>query len=172
MSTKAIHAIYDDDEVLVSAAKKIHAAGICVKEVFTPFAVHGLPEALHVPRTRIAICAFLFGLTGLGLASLGLWYMMISDWPMDVGGKPNWTFYHNVPAWIPVMFEFTVFCAAHLMFWTLLFRSWILPGVKPKNPDPRTTDDKFLVLIETNTEDVDKISLMLKETGASEIKVV
>lgn len=89
---------------------------------------------------------------------------------MDIGGKPNWTLYHNIPAFLPSIFEFTVFCSAHLMFWTLLFRSWILPGVKPKNPDPRTTDDKFLVLIETN--DVESVSQLLKETGASEIKVL
>ena len=172
MSTKSIHAIFDDDEVLVSAAKKINGAGIRVKEVFTPFHVHGLAEALHVPRTRLAICAFLYGLTGLGLGCLMIWYMMIHDWAQDVGGKPSWTFYHNVPAFIPPLFEGTVFCASHLMFWTLLFRSWILPGVKPKNPDPRTTDDKFLMLIETNSNDADRISRMLKETGASEIKIV
>ena len=170
MSTKAIHAIYDDDEVLVSAAKKIHAAGIKVKDVFTPFAVHGLAEALHVPRTRLAICSFMYGITAMGLACLGIWYMMISDWAMDVGGKPSWTLYHNIPAFIPPIFEFTVFCSAHLMFWTLLFRSWIFPGVRPKNPDPRTTDDKFLMWIET--EDTDKVSRLLKETGASEIKIV
>ena len=170
MSTKAIHAIYDDDEVLVAAAKKIHAAGIKVTEVFTPFAVHGLPEALHTPRTRLAICSFLYGCTACSLACFGAWFFMIHDWPMDVGGKPNATLYHNIPAFIPPIFEFTVFCSAHLMFWTLLFRSWILPGVSPKNPDPRTTDDKFLVLIETN--DTDKVSRLLKETGASEIKIV
>ena len=170
MSTKAIHAIYDDDEVLVSAARKIHAAGISVKEVFTPFAVHGLPEALHTPRTRIAICSFLYGCTACGLACLTIWYFMVHDWPMDVGGKPSWTLYHNIPAFIPPIFEFTVFCSAHLMFWTLLFRSWILPGVSPKNPDPRTTDDKFLMLIETH--DTDMVSRLLKETGASEIKIV
>lgn len=170
MSTKAIHAIYDDDEVLVSAAKKLHAAGIKVKEVFTPFPVHGLPEALHYPRTRLAIAAFIYGCTGLALGCLMMWYMNIFDWPQDIGGKPNWTFYHNVPAFIPPLFESAVFSAAHLMYWTLLFRSWIFPGVKPKNPDPRTTDDKFLVWIETN--DTDKVSRFLKETGASEIKIV
>jgi len=167
---KSIHAIYDDDEVLVSAAKKIHDAGIVVKDVFTPFHVHGLAEALHIPRTRIAICAFLYGSTGLCLGLLMMWYFMIHDWPQDIGGKPNWTLYHNIPAFIPPLFEGTVFTAAHLMFWTLLFRSWILPGVKPKNPDPRTTDDKFLVWIETN--DTDSVSRLLKETGASEIKII
>jgi len=172
MSNKSIHAIYDDEEVLVAAAKKIHAAGIPVKEVFTPFAVHGLAEALHIPRTRIAIAGFLYGCTGLSLGCLMMWYMMVRDWPMDVGGKPSWTFYHNVPAWIPPLFECAVFCTAHLMYITFLLRSWILPGVKPKNPDPRTTDDKFLMLIETNSHEVDEISRMLKESGASEIKIM
>lgn len=170
MSLQSIHAIYDDDEVLVSAAKKIHAAGIRVKEVFTPFPVHGLPEALHVPRTRLAICAFIYGLTALGLGCLLVWYTAIHDWPQDVGGKPNQTLYHNIPSFIPVLFEGTVFTAAHLMYWTLLFRCGLFPGVIPKNPDPRTTDDKFLVLIETN--DADKLSSFLKETGATEIKIV
>lgn len=170
MSKKEIHGIYDDDEVLLSAAKKLYSSGVTVKEVFTPFPVHGLPEALHVPRTRLAICAFIYGFTGLGLGCLMMWYMMNSDWPQDVGGKPNWTFYHNVPAFIPPLFEAAVFSAAHLMFWTLLFRSWILPGVRPKNPDPRTTDDKFLVQIETDDEI--GVTKMLKETGAIEVKVV
>jgi hypothetical protein len=71
---------------------------------------------------------------------------------------------------IPPLFEGTVFCAAHLMFWTLLFRSWLFPGVKPKNPDPRTTDDKFLMLIETT--ETDKVSQLLKSSGATEIKIV
>lgn len=173
MSTKAIHAIYDDDEVLVSAAKKIHDSGIKIKEVFSPCHVHGLAEALHVPRTRLPICAFIYGIIGLGLACLMTWYMMVYDWPMDVGGKPSWTFYHNVPAFVPVLFEGVVFTSAHLMYWTLLFRSQIFPGVKPENPDPRTTDDKFLMLIEAaNISDADRISSMLKETGASEIKIV
>lgn len=172
MIRRNIHAIYDDDEVLVSAAKKIHSSGIRVKEVFSPFPVHGLAEALHVPRTRIAICAFIYGCTGLCLGLLMMWYMMVHDWPNDVGGKPSWTLYHNIPSFIPPLFECAVFCAAHLMYITLLLRSWILPGVKPKNPDPRTTDDKFLMLIETTENEADKISRLLKETGASEIKIV
>lgn len=170
MSSKEIHAIYDDDEVLLNAAKKLHGSGVKVKEVFTPFPVHGLPEALHVPRTRLAICAFIYGFTGLGLGCLMMWYMMNSDWAQDVGGKPSWTFYENVPAFIPPLFEAAVFTAAHMMYWTMLFRSWILPGVSPKNPDPRTTDDKFLVQIET--QDEEGVTKLLKETGAIEIKLV
>ena len=31
------------------------------------------------------------------LAMLASWYYMVYDWPMGLGGKPNWTFYHNEP---------------------------------------------------------------------------
>ena len=52
---------------------------------------------------------------------------------------------------------------------TYFFRSKLFPGQKASNPDVRTTDDKFLMEIETNDEKA--ISAILKETGASEITV-
>lgn len=171
MSKKVIHGIYDDDDQLKDGAKLLRTNGIKVKDVFSPFPVHGLDALIGVPRTRLAITAFVYGITGTCLATLMMWYMMISDWPTDVGGKPNWGYFFNMPAFIPITFESTVLCAAHLMFWTFMFRSWLLPGVTPKNPDPRTTDDKFLMLIEANDADVDKIVGMLKQTGASEVNL-
>jgi hypothetical protein len=100
-----------------------------------------------------------------------MWYMMINDWPTIVGGKPNWKYFYNMPAFIPITFECTVFCAAHGMALTFLLRSWILPGVSPKNPDPRTTDDKFCVQVEAEPAQVDSVIAKLKESGAEEVKV-
>lgn len=164
-----IHGIYDDDDLLKNGAKLLRSKGIRIKDVFSPFPVHGLDPIIGVPKTRLAICAFLYGITGTSLALLMTWYMMVHDWPSDVGGKPNWTLRHNVPAFIPVTFELTVLCAAHGMAITYFLRNWLLPGVSAKNPDPRTTDDKFLMLIETNESQVSDVIAMLKETGASEI---
>ena len=171
MSKRVIHGIYDDDHLLTEGAKLLRTNGIKVSEVFSPFPVHGIDPIIGVPRTRLAICAFMYGITGTALGTLMMWYMMIHDWPMNIGGKPNWQYFYNIPAFIPITLECTVLCAAHLMFWTFLFRSWVLPGVSPKNPDPRTTDDKFLMLIEANEGDVDKVVGILKETGASEVNL-
>ena len=48
-----------------------------------------------------------------------IYYIMISgvgkSWPMNIGGKPNFTFYQNMPAFVPIMFECTVLFASHLM---------------------------------------------------------
>ena len=168
---KVINALYGDDEIILNACKKLRTAGVRIKEVFSPFPIHGIDAALSVPRTRIAITSFLYGLTGTCLATLMMWYMMVYDWPTDVGGKPQWNYYFNVPAFIPITFEATVLCAAHGMAITFLLRSWILPGVSPKNPDPRTTDDKFLMQVVAKDGDVDRIVSMMKESGAEEIKV-
>ncbi len=169
MSKVAIHAIYDDEEPLLAAAHELRSHGIRVKDVFSPFPIHGLDAAIDVPRTWIAITAFIYGLTGASLATLMMWYMMISDWPTDIGGKPSMAYYMNVPAFIPITFESTVLCAGHGMVITYYLRCWMLPGVKAKNPDPRTTDDKFLMIVETKEENKSKIETLLKNGGATEI---
>jgi hypothetical protein len=171
MSKAIIHGIYDDDDQLKEGAIRLRSSGIRVKDVFSPFPIHGIDPIIGIPRTRLAICAFLYGITGTTLATLMMWYMMIHDWPTDVGGKPSFAYYQNVPAFIPITFECTVLCAAHGMALTFYLRSWLLPGVSAKNPDPRTTDDKFLMLIETKPEKVQDIEAMLKETGASEVNI-
>ena len=58
-----------------------------------------------------------------------IYYIMIIDWPMNIGGKPNFTFYHNVPSFVPVMFECTVLFA-HLMSITYLIKCGLFPGAK------------------------------------------
>ncbi|MGL4598826.1 MAG: DUF3341 domain-containing protein [Bacteroidia bacterium] len=171
MATKTIHGIYDDEELLVEGAKKLKAARIRVKDVFSPFPIHGIDPIIGVPRTRLAICAFIYGITGTSLAILMTWFMMVSDWPTDVGGKPSMYYYMNWPAFIPVTFELTVFCAGHGMAITYLLRCWLLPGVSPKNPDPRTTDDKFLMQIEARPEQEAEIANILRSTGASEVTI-
>ena len=169
MSTVTIHGIYDDDDQLKAGAKKIVSMGIRVKEVFSPHPIHGIDSIIGVPRTRLAICSFIYGVTGGSLATLMMWYMMVSDWATEVGGKPNWLYYQNVPAFIPITFESTVLCAAHGMALTFFLRSWLLPGVTAKNPDPRTTDNKFLMEVEVASGDVSKVESALRETGASEV---
>ena len=65
--------------------------------------------------------------------------------------------------------QLSAFFAAHLMSITYLLRSGLFPGAKTKNPDPRTTDDKFLIEIES--DDVDRLKDMFVETGAEEVTV-
>ena len=114
MSNKVIHAIYNDDDVLMDAVKQTRAAHHHIEEVYTPFPVHGLDKAMGLAPTRIAICAFIYGLVGLSVATWLMNFIMIQDWPQDIGGKPSFSYIDNMPAFVPIMFELTVFFAAHL----------------------------------------------------------
>ena len=96
-------------------------------------------------------------------------YMNIVDWPMNIGGKPSFSFIENLPSFVPILFECGVFCAAHGMVLTFLLRSWILPGVSNTNPDPRTTDDKFLILLHLEDNEANDAESILKKSGAVEI---
>lgn len=150
MANKVFHVMYDDDQKLLDAARALVDQGIRVKDVFSPFPIHGLDPVIGVKRTRLAIASFMYATTGTLLATLGTWYFMVSDWDWNIGGKPNFTWIENAPAFVPVMFEFSVFCGAHGMAITYLLRNGTLPGMPASNPDPRTTDDKFVMEIVTD----------------------
>jgi len=172
MSNKVIYAVYEDPELLKDAARKLVSAGVKVRDVFSPFPVHGLDPIIGLKRTRLAIVSFMFGCFGLSLALLGTYYMMIYDWPMNIGGKPSQALYKNLPAFIPVTFEFTVLCAAHGMSITYLIRNKTLPGIPARNPDPRSTDDKFIIEVRTGDNhghSAEAITSLLRETPVFEI---
>jgi hypothetical protein len=172
MSKKVIYGLFDDEEVLLKSAKELVSKGIRIKDVFSPFPIHGIDPVIGVPRTRLAIMSFIFGATGLTLAWSMMGYMLIYDWPMDIGGKPSQAFYMNLTAFIPISFEMTVFCAAHGMALTYLIVNKLYPGQEPYNPDNRTTDDKFMIQINAadNKLSPEEITLLLRGTGVKEMK--
>ena len=168
MSKNKLYGIFDDEEVLLSSVKEIRSNNIEIEEVFSPFPIHGLDKALGLKETRMAIMAFVYGCLGLSLGALMIYFIMIVDWPQNIGGKPNWTFYHNMPAFVPILFECTVMFAAHLMSITYLIRCGLFPGGKSDSPDERTTDDKFLMVINVDGNSV-AVKELLTKTGATEI---
>jgi hypothetical protein len=138
-----------------------------IHEVYTPFPVHGLDEALGYKRSRLPIAAFLFGMTGTILAISTQIWMMGYDWPMIIGGKN----YVSLPPFVPVTFEFTVLLAAFGMVGTFLIVSDMKPYKWPRQYDIRSTDDKLVMAIDlaANKYGKDEITGILKSNGASEV---
>jgi hypothetical protein len=172
MAEKVIYAMYDDDDVLKDGAKKLVSKGVKIAEVFSPFPIHGIDPIIGIKNTRLGILAFIYGLTGTTLATLGMRYFMIVDWPMNIGGKPSFSYLENMLSFVPITFEFTVLCAAHGMAITYLLRNKTLPGMPAQNPDPRTTDDRFVMEIRTSENhgfNVEELESMIRETGIVEL---
>ncbi len=68
--------IFDDEDVLLHAIENIRAAGVKIHDVFSPYPVHGIDDALGIERSRLPIAAFFFGLMGLSFALWMQIYML------------------------------------------------------------------------------------------------
>ena len=169
--TKMLYGLYDDDGALTKAAKKFVSNGLKIKDVYAPFPIHGIEKVIGIKWTQISIAAFIYCMIGCTLATVGMRYFMVVDWPMNIGGKPNFSYIQNFPSFVPITFEFSVLCAAHGMVITYFIRNWTLPFVKARNPHPSTTDDHFCMEINPvqNKASEDEIKSMLKDSGAVEI---
>lgn len=160
-------AIFEDEDVLIDAVKQVRNDGVKIKEVYTPFPIHGLDTALGYKMSRLPIAAFLFGMTGTILALTMMYYMMGFDWPMNIGGKN----FVALPPFIPVTFEVTVLLSALGMVATFLIVSDLKPYKIPRMFDIRSTDDKMVMAIDLgeNTKNKEEIRQILQKSGASEV---
>ena len=134
-------------EELLDKIKELKSEGKEIQEVYTPFYVHGLVEALELKRTRLGKATFLYGLIGFFFGCWLTYFTMIKDWPMDIGGKPNATFWQNLPAFVLVIFELVVYFAAHLLVISFFIRSRLYPFKKAENPIKKSSDDKFVIQV-------------------------
>ncbi len=160
--------VFNDEDVLLTAVSKIRASGVKIHEVYSPFPVHGLDDALGYKRSRLPIAAFLFGMTGTSLALLMQIWMLGYDWPMIIGGKN----YASLPPFIPVTFELTVLLAALGMVGTFMIVSDMKPYGWPRQFDVRSTDDKHVMAIDVDVNSAksrDEITRILRDAGASEV---
>ncbi len=159
--------VFDDEDVLLHAVSKVKDKGIKIHEVYSPFPVHGLDEALGYKKTRLPIAAFLFGMTGTSLALIMQIWMLGYDWPMIIGGKN----FVSLPPFIPVTFELTVLLSALGMVATFMIVSDMKPYKWPQQFDLRSTDDKHIMAIDLATNKMSKqdIGAVLKDSGAQEV---
>lgn len=165
--SKFIIGVYDREDILLKAVQSVRKSGVKIHEVFTPFPVHGLDDALGYKRSRLPIAAFLFGLLGTTLALTMQIGMMTVDWPMIIGGKD----FLPLPSFIPVSFELTVLLASFGMVGTFFVVSNLKPWGKPVMFDIRSTDDKHIMAIDLSKNKLSEadIKKSLKESGASEV---
>ena len=165
---KFVVGFFDDEAVLFPAVKKVRLAGYKIHDVYTPFPVHGLDQAMGLRDTSLHTAGFIYGITGTTTALSCITWILAKDWPLNFGGKPHFA----LPAWIPVTFETTVLFAAVGMVLTFCYICQMAPFVKKHSFNLRATDDTFTMVIEctakTNEED---LLAFLKTNGAFEVNV-
>lgn len=144
-----IAAEFDSASALYHAAEKMRDAGYKKFDVFSPFPIHGMDDAMGLKRSLLGKIVFFGGLTGF---TTGVCLEFIPSsilYPLVVMGKPTnlWT----VPAFFPIMFELTILFSA----FTTVFGMLIMNGL-PRWNHPmfnwdrfkKASDDKFFVVVE------------------------
>ncbi len=108
---------FANDRALMRAIARLRAEGWTRLEAHTPYPVHGLEEALDLPRSPVSRNTLLGGLAG-AMIGYGLqWWTNAVDYPLIVGGRPA----HAAPAFVLITFEtavlFAAFAALLSVFW-------------------------------------------------------
>lgn len=159
---------FHEEEALFEAVKKVRKSGYKLHDVFTPFPIHGLDKAMGLRDTSIHTAGFLYALFGTTTAFAFMTWVFTSDWPMNIGGKPSFA----LPAWIPIMFEFTVLCSCVGMVITFMYLCQMAPFVRKHHFHLRSTDDLFVVVLEcTPKTDEAEVTSFLATLAAKEINI-
>ncbi len=136
---------FEGPQETLRAVRRLRQEGFEVHDVFSPFPIHGMDEALGLRETRLGLATLAGGLLGgISAFAFQIWTHAI-DWPLVIGGKSPLA----LPAQVPVSFELTVLCAAFGTVGGLLLRRRLYPrlAMPAARPSPRVTDDRFVVLV-------------------------
>ncbi len=161
-TTRPFVAYFTREQDVLAATGAVRKAGLGIRDVYTPYAVHGLDTAMGLRRSRLSQVCFFAGLTGLTTMLLFAWWTSAVSWPLNVGGKP----FASIPAYIPVTFEFTVLCASLITVSALFAVARLWPG-RAADTLPGVTDDRFALVLEEVADDSRARALCL-EHGAVE----
>lgn len=166
---KGVLGLFDDPSLVIAAVKAARHHGWRKFDVFAPFPVHGLSEAMEIPRSRIPWVTFAAGLMGAGLAFLFQAWTSAVDWPLNVGGKP----FVSWPAFIPITFELTILISG-LCTAVALAVVCKLPKRHEKVMALDLTDNAFGLYIPATEAGFNSEAIVnfLKEARANEVRVI
>lgn len=144
MSRRILLAAFASEDDVLGAVRAAREQGLKIVDLYAPYAVHGLDEALGLRRSRLPWVCFWAAVVG---AFLKLWFefwTMAVSWPVNVGGKP----WNSLPAFVPVTFEVMVLSAGVSTVFAFLVVERLRPGKPARVPLPRATDDRFVLVVE------------------------
>ena len=160
---------------LFRAAEKIRDAGFRRWDVFSPFPIDGMDEAMGMRRSLLGKIVFLGGLAGFLIAGAIQFAPTTFFYPLLVGGKPNGLF--TAPAFFPILFELTILFSAI----TAVAGMLVMNGLPRLNHAlfnwdrfKKVTEDKFFVAIESGDPKFSERSVrdLLESLGGTNITTI
>ena len=173
--TFALVAEFPSAHALYLAAEQIRDRGFRRWDVYSPFPIHHMDDAMGLKKSPLGYVVFIGGLTGAVTAVLlqGIpsWFL----YPLIVHGKPINPF--TIPAFFPIIFELTILCSALTTIACILVFNQLPRWNHPLfNWDgfQRVTDDAFFLAIEATDPQFSesRTAALLREIGATDVTVV
>ncbi len=171
--THAAIGAFETPEALVEAGKKIYGMGYRKLDAMSPFPVHGIDDAIGIPRSKLGWIVVCFAMLGMAAAQGLIYYVGVINYALVIGGKPLFDFTFS----IPVTFELTVLFSGISTTVGIFAMNGLPqlyhPTMKYKQFH-RGSDDRFLLVVEADDPKFspDRTSEDLKSLGAQEVEVV
>ncbi len=144
MTKRLLVGVFENEQDTLDAIRLSRRRGFKIVDVYAPYAVHGVEEAMGLSPSRLPWIVFALGVLGAGLKVWFEFWTTAIDWPLNVGGKP----FNSLPAFVPVTFEVMVLFAAVGAVISFFFVCRLFPGKKTLMPVPGVTDNRFAVVLE------------------------
>ena len=166
-SVERVFGCFGDEASLLRAVKLARSHGLMIEDVFAPYPIHALEDAMGLARTRLPWVTLAGGLFGMAAAiGLQVWTAVV-DWPINVGGKPA----NSGLAFLPITFELTVLCAGLASAGAFFWRSRLYPAAPFRALAPGVSDDTFVLALATPAADAAEARQLFVDTGARQIRV-
>ena len=156
---------------LLDAVLTTKAEGYRAIDAFTPYPVEAISEEIEDhKKSKVSLIVLCGGLTGLGLAFALQTYTAVFDYPLNIGGRPPFSW----PAFVPVTFELTILLAAFSAVIGMLALNKLPQPYHPVFNVPafeRALQDRYFLLVESHDPRFDVVATraFLESLGPLEV---
>jgi hypothetical protein len=164
---------FDSPAALLTAAEQVTAGGYTRTDAFSPFPIHGLADAIGFRENKVAPIILAGGISGL-VGGFGLqYYCQVLAYPMNIGGRP----FYSWVAWIPPTFEMTILFAAFAAVIGMLALNGLPRPYHPVFNAPRfalASQERFFLVVEASDPkfDADRTRAFLAGLNPREVVAV
>jgi len=170
---RLVLAEFAEPEPMVEAARKLRESGREGLDAYSPYPIHGIDDALKLPRSKVPLVALIAGLAGATGGYVLQWWTNAVDYEINVANRPP----HAWPTNIPVTFESGVLVCVLTLFFGSLFYFFGLPRtyhpVFEAEEFRSASLDKFWISAEIKEgEDLRELERTLRDLGARRVTQV